>query len=86
MLQLSDVGVALGYVDRSSNQRCSVKKGVFNISKVHRKTTVMESLFNKVAGPKASYVCLYEYNLKQLEHLIITTLVLHIRITWSMFS
>ena len=34
MLQLSDVGVALGYVDRSSNQRCSVKKGVFNISKV----------------------------------------------------
>ena len=64
-----------------------LSKKVFLISrKFHRKTTVMESLFNKVAGPKASYVCLYEYNLKQLEHLIITTLVLHIRITWSMFS
>ena len=34
MLQLSDVGVALGYIDRSSNQRCSIKKGVFNISKI----------------------------------------------------
>ena len=64
-----------------------LSKRVFLISrKFHRKTSLMESRFNKVARPKASYVCLYEYNLKQLEHLIITTLVLHIRITWSMFS
>ena len=31
-------------------QRCSVKKMFLEISKVHRKTPMLESLFNKVAG------------------------------------
>ena len=31
-------------------QRCSVKKLVLEFHKVHRKTPVPESLFNKIAG------------------------------------
>ena len=35
---------------RSSHQRCSVKKGVLKTFAIHRKTPVLECLFNKVAG------------------------------------
>ena len=36
---------------RSSHLRCSLKKDVLkNIFKFHRKTPVLESLFNKVTG------------------------------------
>ena len=40
-----------GHVNcRSSHQKCLVKKGVLRNFKIHRKTPVLESLFDKVAG------------------------------------
>ena len=39
---------------RSSHQRCSIEKAVLKkFLNIYRKTTVLESLFNRVAGPKA---------------------------------
>ena len=39
---------------RSSHRRCSVKNGVLkDFRKFHRKTPVLESVFNKVADLKA---------------------------------
>ena len=37
-------------IDRNNHQRCSIKKGVLDISQINRKTHVAESFFNKVAG------------------------------------
>ena len=37
---------------RSSHRRCSLKKMFQKFRKLHRKTPVLESLFNKVAGLK----------------------------------
>ena len=43
--------------DRSSHQSCSVKKGVLrNFAKIHRKTSVPESLFNKVEGAVCNFI------------------------------
>ena len=39
---------------RSSHRRCSVKKVFLEISQIHRKTPVPESLFNKVAGLRSA--------------------------------
>ena len=42
---------------RSSHQRCSIEKAVLKkFLNIYRKTTVLESLFNRVAGPKACNV------------------------------
>ena len=38
---------------RSSQQRCSLKKLLWKISQYSQKTSVLESLFNKVAGLQA---------------------------------
>ena len=40
-------------VFRSSHQTCTVKKCYWKFEKFHMKTPVLESLFNKAAGPKA---------------------------------
>ena len=38
-------GVYFGKNNRSSHYRCSLRKGVLKIRKIHRKTPVPESLF-----------------------------------------
>ena len=37
-------------ISGSSHRRCSVKKVLLKFRKFHRKTPVLDSLFNKVAG------------------------------------
>ena len=42
----------LWYQTEAVTQRCSVKKVFLKFCKIHRKTPVPESLFNKFAGPR----------------------------------
>ena len=49
---------------KSTNRRCSLKKGVLKyFAKFPRKTPVLESLFNKIAGLEA-----YDFIKKTLQH------------------
>ena len=49
------VSIEEGILFRSSHWRCSVEKGVLqNLAKFTRKTPVLESLYNKVAGLQVS--------------------------------
>ena len=43
---------------RESQQRCSIKKVVLKTQNFYRKTPVLESLFNKVAGLQVTTFCL----------------------------
>ena len=53
--------------ERSSHQRCSVKKVFLVILKLYRETPVLESLFNKVAGLRAC--CFIK---KRLQHICLS--------------
>ena len=39
---------------RSSHRKCSIKKAVLKVLNIHRKTPMLESLFNKVQGWRAA--------------------------------
>ena len=59
--------VAIGLINmfptfKGSHPRCSIKKLFFKFRYINRKTPVLESLFNKVADPKACNLIKKESN------------------------